>query len=683
MKYRFEEYKKSEIQRGHLNLGGSAPDGERIDVTSLYIERGGKPWIGVMGEYHFSRDSRDNWYTELCKMRSGGITVASTYLFWIYHEEIEGEFDFSGDLDIRQFILDAARAGLDVVIRIGPWAHGECRNGGFPDWILKKPYKIRENDPEYMAKARIWYEKIYEQVEGLFYKDGGNIIGIQIENELTDNAEHIAALKKLAQDIGYDAPIWTATGWNSLYGAKIPVDEVMPVFGGYPDAPWEKTLEQLPYSVNYSFSHSRNDGTIGVDLIKDADEDGWHLPYDRYPFATCELGGGLQPTHHRRPLIKPMDIYALSLTKLGSGNNLVGYYMYKGGTNKIGKLSTFNETRATGYSNDYTSRSYDFQAPLSEFGEVRGSYRLLNMLHMFVNDFGGVLAPMEAVMGKNQPAADNLTDLRYTMRTDGRSGFVFVNHYQRLAKLADVENAVIDTGSVVFPSIDVKGDKAFVMPFNMDLGASRLEYATAQPLCRIGDTYFFAAIEGIKPRFKLSGKPEFVAAAGLDVISCDGAKIVVLTPEQAKYARKLDGTVYVGEGCDLFFDGDIRSAAPGSFKYYKWDGTAFFEHARRAPFRQAEISFTECEEPFEPSDRYELEIGGKRALKWYRAEVTSPEGYVEIPFECDAAQLYADGEFEDDNFWLGVPWRVPASLLYGKECYIVTSELRNDFYKEI
>ena len=63
--------------------------------------------------------------------------------------------------------------------------------------------------------------------------------------------------------------------------------------------------------------------------------------------------------------------------------------------------------------------------------------------------------------------------------------------------------------------------------------------------------------------------------------------------------------------------------------------------------------------------------------------MTTPDGYVEIPFECDAAQLYADGEFTDDNFWLGVPWRVPASLFYGKECYIVASELRNDFYKEI
>ena len=245
MQYKFKDYHPSEIQTNHLHMGGKNPDGEEIDVTSLYFTRGGKPWIGVMGEYHFVRDSRDHWYRELCKMKAGGITIVATYLFWIYHEETEGEFDFTGDRDIRRFLLDAGRAGLDVFIRIGPWAHGECRNGGFPDWLLKKTYKLRDNNPEYMEKARIWYEKIYEQIEGLFYKDGGNIIGIQFENELVDNAGHLLALKELALHTGFEAPIYTVTGWNSIYGAKIPIEDVIPVFGAYPEAPWTEHTDRL------------------------------------------------------------------------------------------------------------------------------------------------------------------------------------------------------------------------------------------------------------------------------------------------------------------------------------------------------------------------------------------------------------------------------------------------------
>ena len=65
-------------------------------------------------------------------MKAGGVTMVSTYLFWIHHEEREGELRFSGRLDVRRFVLCCRRAGLDVVLRIGPWAHGECRNGGFP-----------------------------------------------------------------------------------------------------------------------------------------------------------------------------------------------------------------------------------------------------------------------------------------------------------------------------------------------------------------------------------------------------------------------------------------------------------------------------------------------------------------------------------------------------------------------
>ena len=123
MKYKFKEYKPTKILKNHLNLGGTNPEGEEINVTSRYFTRGGKPWIGIMGEFHFSRYDRNEWHKELCKMRAGGITIVSTYLFWIYHEEIEGEFDFTGDNDIRKFIEDSKRAGLDVVIRIGPWGH--------------------------------------------------------------------------------------------------------------------------------------------------------------------------------------------------------------------------------------------------------------------------------------------------------------------------------------------------------------------------------------------------------------------------------------------------------------------------------------------------------------------------------------------------------------------------------
>lgn len=688
MDIRFSSYQPTPILSGHLRMGGANPAGESIDVNSRCILRGGSPVIPVMGEYHFSRDSRKNWPQELAKIKAGGVDIVATYLFWIYHEEVEGVFDFSGDLDVRAFIQECAAQGLEVIIRIGPWAHGECRNGGFPDWLMQSGIPLRTNDPRYMKKARIWYEKIHEQVTGLFYKEDGPIIGVQFENELVDCAEHILALKRMALEIGYDAPLYTATGWNSRYGAKLPVDEVLPVFAGYVDAPWDASLEALPPSHHFCFDPTRNDSAVGMDLMHDADESGWRLPYERYPFATCELGSGLQVTHHRRPIVSGMDAYALSLVKLGCGNNLVGYYMYHGGTNKIGRLSTFQESTDTGYPNDVPILNYDFQTCLSQYGEARTQYGLLNMLHLFVQDFGALLAPMEHVPAETfVPAADN-ERLRACLRTDGKRGFIFVNHYQRGMALKDAKNVRLHVLDVTLAPMDVCGDVSFFMPVHMPLAGASLRYASAQPLCRQENTFFFAAIPGITPQYEAvlpDGSTKTCAAVpGLDSGMMIGdSRIVTLTWTQASMLRRLNGSLYIGDNVNLYMEGGVlRAIEAGSFSCWTFAGDHFEHMEFCLPFHPAQLTLTQTAEPFIPPYLRELTLGGERARQWHKLSVTTDEGFVSISGEYDAAQIYADGALVADNFYTGVDWRVPASLLFGRDCYLVTSEKRDDFYHE-
>ncbi len=677
MQIRFKHYEPSPLLRGHLKMGGCSNQGERIDVTSLYLERGGKPFIGVMGEYHFSRDSRANWARELAKIRAGGVTVVATYMFWIHHEEIEGQFDFTGDLDIRAFIEEARKAGLEVMLRIGPWAHGECRNGGFPDWLLHKDFKLRNSNPGYMHYARIWYEKIYEQVQGLFFKDGGPIIGIQFENELVDNAEHLLDLKRMALGIGYEAPLYTVTGWNSKYGARIPADDVMPVFAAYVEAPWAGDLNPQPLSNHFCFDPNRNDSAVGMDLIHDHAPDGWRLPYERYPYATCELGSGLQSTHHRRINVSGMDAYALSLVKLGCGNNLMGYYMYHGGVNRIGQLSTFQESRETGYPNDLTIRNYDFHTCLGQYGQAREQYGLLNMLHLFAADFGDQLARMDHVAAETFVPCTDMEHLRCALRTDGEHGFVFVNHYQRMAKVADVFGAEITALQVTLPPLDVMGDVAFFLPVNMDLSGQRLTWATAQPLCREGDTYFFARIEGIPARYCLNGRT-YTAQAGLNSgFTADGVRIVTLTWEQARYLRRLNGQLYVGQACNLYWlDNAVHACEDGSFSYHRWNGEDFICEAFNVPFHPAALILEDTHEPFTPPYEKELHLSGPGNRRWQKMSVTTPEGFVSIGGEYDTAQIYADGELVADNYFSGEIWQVPARLLWEKECYLVMSEMK-------
>lgn len=119
---------------------------------------------------------------------------------------------------------------------------------------------------------------------------------------------------------------------------------------------------------------SFKDASIGNDILDYITDDTTNFSGYRYPYATAEMGGGNQITYHRRPIIEADDVTALAYVKTGSGANLMGYYMFHGGSNAIGKLSTLQESKATKYPNDYGIINYDFYAPIGEWGQLRPAY---------------------------------------------------------------------------------------------------------------------------------------------------------------------------------------------------------------------------------------------------------------------------------------------------------------------
>ena len=146
------------------------------------------PLFPLQANFHFSRYPKAYWDESIKKMKAGGINVIATYVFWNIHEEKENVFDWSGDKDVRHFIELCAKNNLKVIVRIGPFCHGEIRSGGIPDWILGKPLTIRSNDPLYLSYVEKLYNETGKQLSGLYFKDGGPIIGIQIENEYQHSA---------------------------------------------------------------------------------------------------------------------------------------------------------------------------------------------------------------------------------------------------------------------------------------------------------------------------------------------------------------------------------------------------------------------------------------------------------------------------------------------------------------
>ncbi len=578
----------------------TAPNGDTLGLNSRYLMRNGKPWLPVMGEIHFSRVPRERWEEEILKMKAAGVDIVSTYVFWIHHEEVEGHFDWNGQRDLRAFAQLCARHGMMLQVRIGPWDHGEVRNGGLPDWVLKQG-PTRVNDPIYLASVHIWYAQIAAQLKGLLWKDGGPVIGVQLENEYSKRGPgageaHILELKRIAVACGFDVPFYIVTGWDN---ASVPPRAVLPVYGGYPDAPWDSSITKLPPDEVYAF-RSQSRVTAG------AAEDSTRLAPDtktptaeQLPFLTAELGGGIEDTYHRRPVIAPDDIAATVPVMLGSGVNLYGTYMFQGGTNPDGALSTLQESQDTGYPNDLPIKSYDFQAPLGEFGEERAALRKLKVFQYFLNDFGAELAPMTVSVPEMQPRNPaDFSVARASVRSSGNYGFIFCNNYVRgyvmPARPAAQFLIRLPHGELAVPRhpIDLPSGAYFIWPFNFNADGITLRYSTAQLFARVADsginTLYFEAVRGIPVEFAFdattvrtlkASSGETLRDSGtmivsgfqpgvessIDALSAQGnqVRIVVLTAHEAENAWKvrLGGSDHL-----LITDQDLvadRDAQPG------------------------------------------------------------------------------------------------------------------------
>ena len=387
-----------------LNLGGSNDQKGTIAVNNYYLSQNGKPIIPITGEFHFSRYPEAYWEEAILKMKAGGINMIATYVFWILHEEEEGDFDFEGNRNLRKFVELCAKYNMPVIVRIGPFGHGEIRNGALPDWLLAKPISIRSNDPDYLFYAERLYNEIGQQLKGLFFKDGGPIIGTQIENEYQHSAapwgltypgqpldftsserdraltqegvgvsteenpyaelgnDHMKVLKTLAIKAGIETPLYTVTGWGN---AAIIPKESLPVTAAYAYPTWTKTREPSPF---YLYK----------DMHKNPDYAPVRYDPERYPAFAAELGGGIMATYGRRPIVPANSVDALINRCLGSGANGIGYYMYHGGSTPRGKNNFMND-EAYGY----PKISYDFQAPIGEFGQTKASFHRLKLDPLF------------------------------------------------------------------------------------------------------------------------------------------------------------------------------------------------------------------------------------------------------------------------------------------------------------
>ena len=522
----------------------TAPSGEVIGADSVSLLLGKSAdamerFYDMGGEVHLARLPCAVWREQLLRMKAGGLNSVAIYVFWIHHEEKRGVFDFTGRRDVRRFVMLAAEVGLKVLMRVGPWDHGECRNGGHPDWVLNSCGRLRSTDPKYMSCVSGWYSALAQQLEGLFWKDGGPIALLQVDNETTD-WKYLLALRSLAMSLGILPAIFTKTGWPGPapgYPSDYPM---LPFFGGYPDAFWsgygtgaapaEYTFAPAPSLKADASTAVTDDGDLHA-------TSGWQVPAG-YPWLDIEIGGGMAASYSHRIHLQSDDMPAMHLCDVGAGVNALGYYMYHGGNNPHSTIyhdmddpaHTLQESsfQPAGAANPMPSISYDFFAPLGEMGQPRGHYHSMRRMHTFLQGFGSkVAATTTHWPWPYVPAPTDNTTLRWVVRRGdpGSGSFIFINNYERtgyglrptMPPKTEVRLELKINGSVpiAVPSaksdaLTIPSDVWAVWPCDLALlGSERLAYATAQLVARVAsggsEVLFLVETEGVQAEVAFTG----------------------------------------------------------------------------------------------------------------------------------------------------------------------------------
>ena len=131
-----------------------------------------------------------------------------------------------------------------------------------------------------MGYVSKFYFKLAQEMKGFFWKDGGPIVLVQVDNETSD-WKYLLALINLAKTVGMDPVFFTKTGWpapNPGYPSNYPA---LPFEGAYPDQFWNNQMNATPSSGSYQFSPSNE-------------------AQSNYPSLDVEIGGGMSTSYNHR-----------------------------------------------------------------------------------------------------------------------------------------------------------------------------------------------------------------------------------------------------------------------------------------------------------------------------------------------------------------------------------------------
>ncbi len=306
----------------------------------------GEPFSIYSGAMHYFRTLPEYWEDRLLKLKLAGFNTVETYVCWNLHEPKKGEFNFKGMLDIVKFLKTAQDIGLYAIVRPGPYICAEWEFGGFPAWLLAdKNVELRCNSEVYMKHVRDYFEQLFSLLRPMLITNGGNIIAMQIENEYGsygNDKKYLRALEKMYDELGIDVLKFTSDGtWcNMLSGGTI-----------------EGVLPTLNFGSRTATAFNALESFGKVPKMCMEFWCGW---FDHWG-----------EKHHTRGADSTLKEIEEFLKQDASFN----MYMFHGGTN-------FGFNAGSNHRGKFqpTVTSYDYCAPLTEWGDYTETYHKIRKL---------------------------------------------------------------------------------------------------------------------------------------------------------------------------------------------------------------------------------------------------------------------------------------------------------------
>lgn len=422
----------------------------KFDKHSLIID--GKRVFLKSGAFHYFRTPGAELAKDrFLKMKAAGYNAVDIYFYWQYHSKKQGEYDFDGIRDVEKVLEAAREVGLYVIARPGPFINAEVSAGGFPLWLLENKNVIPRNrigtqyhySEEYMKYLSEWYDQIIPIINKF-----DNIVLFQIENEYaTDemDEDYMRELYKMARDRGITCPIFHNDAYFSGLWADV-VDiyacDLYPYIN--PNQNWKQDnfCFDVLDNVEDVFACKEDAPSFIAEM-----QAGWFDKWD---------GSGYE---HIRKVLGDEHINIMTKTAMSQGVTLFNHYMGCGGTSW------------DNYACDEVYTSYEFTAPIDEYGNLRSNYFKTKEINYLIDAFGFT----------NTDAIDYdfyQENIYSKLRQDNENDcqWLFIRNFSEEDKKLELP----DGNNVFLKSFDMK-----ICPKNLKLLACEIEFSDTEIFTRL------------------------------------------------------------------------------------------------------------------------------------------------------------------------------------------------------